>query len=436
MEGGGATTGGAAGGETGPPENPGGRNTLGISARQSDSDRRVEISAAAAMNGKISPGSTGLGSEQGHGGCAEESAGAAVRGESRGGSRGRGGAGPLVLGLASRRSAMLMLLVASTSALIPQACSSPSASAVAPLRAAVCTRGPKGRVMPTNDASARRLCSPLATVLGSAAVQDSVIRLRGGAGAKGATKQAAPNGVKAPSYRDKAVSADKVAATTDQSAAASAVEHKLNVGDEAVENADEGENKIVLQVDELKIEALRKLGASLRIGGRGTARRKFKAVRKKRSKMDDVKFQNALRKQGLNPVTDIEHVTVYKEDGTVWTFEKPRLLANQQANQFCIQGKYEERKPPPLSEAQIAAKAFDAMSDIDKLRQLAQNEMPAAAAGVATAADEVGVAANDEGLEAKGSPEDILAEEEKNGQGKQEDAVEEAVPEASHDAVV
>ena len=434
MEGGGATIGGAAGGETAPPENPGGRNILGISARRSDSDRRVEISAAAAMNGKISPGS--LLTEQGHGGCAEESAGAAVRGESRGVSRGRGGAGPLVLGLASRRSAMLMLLVASTSALIPQACSSPSASVVAPLRAAVCTRGPKGRMMPTNDASARRLCSPLATVLGSAAVQDSVIRLRGGAGAKGATKQAAPNGVKSPSYRDKAVSADKVAATTDQFAAASAVEDKLNMGDEAVENADDSENKIVLQVDELKIEALRKLGASLRIGGRGTARRKFKAVRKQRSKMDDVKFQNALRKQGLNPVTDIEHVTVYKEDGTVWTFEKPRLLANQQANQFCIQGKYEERKPPPLSEAQIAAKAFDAMSDIDKLRQLALNEMPAAAAaGVATAAYEVGFAANDEGLEAKGSPEDILAEEEKNGQGKQEDAVEEAVPEASHDAV-
>ena len=44
-------------------------------------------------------------------------------------------------------------------------------------------------------------------------------------------------------------------------------------------------------VDELKVEALRVIGAGLRRGGHGTARRKFQKVRKQSSKADEAKFQ-------------------------------------------------------------------------------------------------------------------------------------------------
>jgi hypothetical protein len=44
-------------------------------------------------------------------------------------------------------------------------------------------------------------------------------------------------------------------------------------------------------VDEMKIEALRAIGESLRRGGHGTARRKFKKIRKQSSKADEAKFQ-------------------------------------------------------------------------------------------------------------------------------------------------
>ena len=44
-------------------------------------------------------------------------------------------------------------------------------------------------------------------------------------------------------------------------------------------------------MDEMKIESLRAIGASLRRGGHGTARRKFQKVRKQSSKADEAKFQ-------------------------------------------------------------------------------------------------------------------------------------------------
>jgi hypothetical protein len=123
--------------------------------------------------------------------------------------------------------------------------------------------------------------------------------------------------------------------------------------------------------------------------------------------MDDVKFQNALRKVGLNPVSEIESVEVFKADGTVWSFRNPRLLGNAQANQFCIQGSYSEHKAPTPTEAQLAAQAFDQLSDIEKLRQLAAAEGPK------------GDARDVDDASPKGSPEDVLAaEEEEHGDGE------------------
>ena len=147
--------------------------------------------------------------------------------------------------------------------------------------------------------------------------------------------------------------------------------------------------------------------------------------------MDEVKFQNALRKTGFNPVGEVDSVEVYQEDGTVWTFNNPRLLANQQASQFCIQGRFEERKP---TEAEIRAREFNALSDIEKLRQLAQAELPATGGGAAASAAESAPAGADEaaaepegeesGDEEKGSPEDLLAakEEEEVAAGGNADA--------------
>ena len=244
----------------------------------------------------------------------------------------------------------------------------------------------------------------------AAATRDgSAIRLRGGA--VGSAADAEPNGA-VPSYK-------QVAAT--------GVQDHLN-GDEAADEAGghgDDEDKMVLNVDMLKLEALRKLGASLRLGGRGTARRKFKVVRKKGSKMDDGKIQNSLRKAGLNPIGEIDTIEMIREDGSALFFPSPRLLSNQQANTFCVQGDYEERAPTAQTAAQLAAAEFDQLSDIEKLRRLAAADLPASGADAAAAeiAQAQGSSPGGDGQEGdgegdaeQGSPEDILAEEEARDQ--------------------
>jgi nascent polypeptide-associated complex subunit beta len=306
------------------------------------------------------------------------------------------------------------MIVAGTSAMIPCAVSSPSPAGVAKFSGrAVCERGAGGPVATAGDgAGACRIAAGAVltgTGLGPAAAQarESALRLRGGeADGSVAAADAAPNGATPKSYKAVASAGVDVEDGGKEGATSSG------------NNGEEGENKIVLQIDELKLESLRKLGASLRVGGRGTARRKFKVVRKKTGKQDDVKFQNALRKVGLNQVGEIENVQVSFHDGTVWTYSNPRLLANQQASQFVVSGRYEERKPPPQTPAQVAAKEFDQLSDIEKLRQLAQAELPASA-NAADAAD--GVVDEDHHAD-KASPEDMLAAaEEEGGEGVEEE---------------
>lgn len=58
-------------------------------------------------------------------------------------------------------------------------------------------------------------------------------------------------------------------------------------------------------------------------GGKGTPRRK--QVKKSTSTIqgDDRKLQTALKKLGVQPVTGVEEVNMFKEDGNVLHFNKP-----------------------------------------------------------------------------------------------------------------
>ncbi|KAJ1488894.1 hypothetical protein T484DRAFT_1886680 [Baffinella frigidus] len=116
----------------------------------------------------------------------------------------------------------------------------------------------------------------------------------------------------------------------------------------------------VLDVDELKMEAMRRLGASLRIGGSGTARRKFKNVRTgKADKVDDTKFQNTLKRLGINPLAEIEELTMFKENGGTMKFVSPKVLASVSSNTFVVQGTFTSTGPggAPEKPAKPAAAA-------------------------------------------------------------------------------
>ncbi|XP_054162714.1 transcription factor BTF3 homolog 4-like [Oppia nitens] len=90
-------------------------------------------------------------------------------------------------------------------------------------------------------------------------------------------------------------------------------------------------------------EKLKKLQDQVRIGGKGTARRKKKVVHRTAT-TDDKKLQNSLKKLTVNPIPGIEEVNMIKDDGTVIHFNNPKVQASLAANTFAITGQAESKR--------------------------------------------------------------------------------------------
>lgn len=90
-----------------------------------------------------------------------------------------------------------------------------------------------------------------------------------------------------------------------------------------------------------KLEA--KFGkASSRTGGKGTARRKKKTVRKS-TNSEDKRLQTQLKKLQVNVIPAVEEVNLFKEDAKVIHFSNPRVQASIAANTYVVSGKAEEK---------------------------------------------------------------------------------------------
>lgn len=89
-------------------------------------------------------------------------------------------------------------------------------------------------------------------------------------------------------------------------------------------------------------ERLTKMQSQVRIGGKGTQRRKKKVVHK--TNTDDKKLQNSLKKLAVNAIPGIEEVHMIKDDGHVIHFNNPKVQASLPANTFAITG-HAETKP-------------------------------------------------------------------------------------------
>ena len=60
------------------------------------------------------------------------------------------------------------------------------------------------------------------------------------------------------------------------------------------------------------------------VGGKGTPRRKQVKKSVTSTQGDDRKLQAALKKLGVQPITGVEEVNMFKEDGNVLHFNAPR----------------------------------------------------------------------------------------------------------------
>jgi nascent polypeptide-associated complex subunit beta len=90
-------------------------------------------------------------------------------------------------------------------------------------------------------------------------------------------------------------------------------------------------------------EKLKALQAQVRIGGKGTARRKKKVVHKTAT-TDDKKLQSNLKKLSVTNIPGIEEVNMIKDDGSVIHFNNPKVQASVPANTFAINGHAENKQ--------------------------------------------------------------------------------------------
>lgn len=86
--------------------------------------------------------------------------------------------------------------------------------------------------------------------------------------------------------------------------------------------------------------------SQVRIGGKGTQRRKKKVVHK--TNTDDKKLQNSLKKLAVNAIPGIEEVHMIKDDGHVIHFNNPKVQASLPANTFAITGHAETKQVTDL----------------------------------------------------------------------------------------
>jgi nascent polypeptide-associated complex subunit beta len=96
----------------------------------------------------------------------------------------------------------------------------------------------------------------------------------------------------------------------------------------------------------MNAERLNKMQSQVRIGGKGTQRRKKKVVHK--TNTDDKKLQNSLKKLAVNSIPGIEEVHMIKDDGHVIHFTNPKVQASLPANTFAITGHAEVKQVTDL----------------------------------------------------------------------------------------
>ncbi|KAK7462859.1 Nascent polypeptide-associated complex subunit beta [Stygiomarasmius scandens] len=91
-------------------------------------------------------------------------------------------------------------------------------------------------------------------------------------------------------------------------------------------------------MDPTKLAKLQAKAAANRIGGKGTVRRKVVRKTNASAAQDDKKLQGALKKLNVQPISGVEEVNMFREDGNVLHFTAPKVHAAVSANTFAIYG--------------------------------------------------------------------------------------------------
>merc|ERR1712042_342498 len=115
-------------------------------------------------------------------------------------------------------------------------------------------------------------------------------------------------------------------------------------------------------------EKLKKLQGEVRVGGKGTARRKKKVVHKTAT-TDDKKLQSTLKKLAVNTIPNIEEVNMIRDDGTVLHFNNPKVQASLAANTFAVTGHAENKQLTEMLPGILNQLGAEGLSNLRRLAE-------------------------------------------------------------------
>lgn len=119
-------------------------------------------------------------------------------------------------------------------------------------------------------------------------------------------------------------------------------------------------------------EKLARMQNAVRIGGKGTPRRKVKKVNRN-SGADDKKLQATLKKMNVQPIQAIEEVNMFKSDGNVIHFSAPKVHASVPSNIFALYGNGEDKELTELVPGILNQLGPDSLASLRKLAESYQS---------------------------------------------------------------
>ncbi|CAM6050854.1 unnamed protein product [Sphagnum compactum] len=124
-------------------------------------------------------------------------------------------------------------------------------------------------------------------------------------------------------------------------------------------------------------EKLMKMASAVRTGGKGSVRRKKKAVHKTTT-TDDKRLQSTLKRLGVNTIPGIEEVNIFKDE-TVIHFVNPKVQASIAANTWVVTGASQIKKLQDLLPGIINQLGPDNLVNLKKIAQQFQRQERAGA---------------------------------------------------------
>ncbi|XP_071686510.1 nascent polypeptide-associated complex subunit beta-like [Rutidosis leptorrhynchoides] len=136
----------------------------------------------------------------------------------------------------------------------------------------------------------------------------------------------------------------------------------------------------------MNVEKLMKMAGAVRTGGKGTIRRKKKAVHKTTT-TDDKRLQSTLKRVGVNAIPAIEEVNIFKDESVI-QFLNPKVQASIAANTWVVSGAPQTKKLQDILPSILNQLGPDNLDNLRKLAEQFQKQAPGAGEGAATAQEE------------------------------------------------